>query len=86
MKSSSLAPSRIGEARQPPHGEGKALRVEGIAGQEVEPLPLHRATAPTGHAPHPDVEVDEQVAADQVADAALLAVVPPALHPAAGSG
>src|SRR5882724_1706085 len=68
----------------PPHVEREALRVEGIVRQKRELLLLHRATAPTGHAPHLDVRVDAQVAAGQVADAALLAVVPSALHPPAG--
>ena len=68
----------------PAHVEGEALGVEGIVGQEGEPLALHRATAPAGHAPDLEVEVDAQVAAGEVADAAPLAVVPPALHPAAG--
>src|SRR6266849_4580232 len=68
----------------PPHVEGEALGVKGIVGEKREALLLHLATALTGHAPHLDVEVAAQVAAGQVADAALLAVVPPALPPAAG--
>src|SRR5712691_1668592 len=73
-----------GRPTAPSHVEGEALRVEGIVGQKREPLLLHLATAPTGHAPHLDVEVDPPVAAGEIPDAALLAVVPSALHSAAG--
>src|SRR5256712_5031026 len=76
-------PNRRGPAA-PAHVEGEALGVEGVVGQELEPLLLHRATAPTGHTPHLDGEVDAQVAAGEIAHSALLAVVPSALHPAAG--
>ncbi len=58
--------------------------MEGIVGEKREPLLFHRATAPTGHAPDLDVEVDTQVAAGEIADAAVLAIVPTALHPTAG--
>src|SRR6266540_1219236 len=68
----------------PPHVEGEALGVERIVGQEGEPFLLHLATAPTGHAPDFDLEVDPHVAAGEISDAALLAVVPAALPPAAG--
>ena len=68
----------------PAHVEREPLGVEGIVGQKGEPFLLHRATAPAGHAPDLDLEVDAQIAAGQVADAALPAVVPPALDPAAG--
>src|SRR6266542_2294017 len=74
-----------GRPTAPSHVEREALCVEGIVGEKRELLLLHRATAPTGHAPHLDVEVDAQVAAREVADPAVLAVVPPALHPAAGA-
>jgi hypothetical protein len=67
----------------PPDIEGETLGVEGIVGQKFEPFLLHRATAPTGHASHLEDEVDAQVATGEVADAALLAVVPSALHAAA---
>src|SRR6266508_5118799 len=68
----------------PPHVEGEALGVERIVGQEGEPFLLHRATAPTGHAPDFDLQVDPHVAAGEISDAALRAVVPAALPPAAG--
>jgi hypothetical protein len=60
------------------------LGVERIVGEEGEPFLLHRATTPTGHAPDFDLEVDPHVAAGEIADPALLAVVPAALRPAAG--
>src|SRR5262249_348841 len=62
-----------------PDVEGGALDVQGIVGQEVEPFLLHRAAAPTGHAPRLDLEVDPDVAAREVADATLFAIVPAAL-------
>jgi hypothetical protein len=68
----------------PAHVEGEALGVEGVVRQEGERLPLHRATAWAGHAPHLEVEVDPQVAAGEIPNAAAPAVVPPALHPTAG--
>ena len=71
----------------PAHVEGEAFGVERIVGQEAEPFLLHLATAPAGHAPDLDLEVDAQIAAGEVADAAPLAVVPPALDaPARSAG
>ena len=66
------------------HADGEALGVEGIVGQEGERFPLHRATARAGHAPDLEVEVDPQVAAGEIPNAAPPVVVPPALPLAAG--
>ena len=68
----------------PAHVEGEALGVERIVGQEVERLSLHSAAPPAGYPPDLELEVDAQIAAGEVADAARLAIVPPALHPTAG--
>src|SRR5712691_4632227 len=73
-----------GRPTAPSHVEGEALGVKGIVREKREALLLHRATAPTGHAPHLDVEVDAQVPACEIAHSALFAVVPAALHPAVG--
>jgi len=69
----------------PAHVEGEALGVEGIVGQEVEPFLLHRATAPAGHPPDLEIEIDPQVAAGEIAHAAPLAVVPAAVGSATDS-
>src|SRR3972149_4699931 len=76
-------PDRRGPTASP-HVETEALCVEGIVGQEIEPLLFHRGPAPTGHAPDLELEGDPQIAAGEIPDAAPLAVVPSALHPAAG--
>src|SRR5215831_15195733 len=54
----------------------KALGVERIIGQKVEPLALHLATAAAGDPPHLQFEENARVAARQVAHPADLAVVP----------
>src|SRR2546422_9103583 len=46
---------------------------------------LHLATTPAGHSPDLDLEVDPQVAEAEIANAAPLALVPPALDAPAGS-
>ena len=63
--------------------EGEPLAVEGIVGQEVEPFLFHLATAPASHPPDLELEVDPPIAAGEIADAALLAIVPAALDPPA---
>jgi len=67
----------------PPHVEGEPLAVEGIVGQEVEPFLFHLATAPAGHPPDLELQVDPPIATGEIADAAWLAVVPAALDPPA---
>jgi hypothetical protein len=47
--------------------------VRGIVGQEGEPLPLRDATVPAGYAPDLDREMNAQIPAGEVADAAMLA-------------
>ncbi len=54
----------------------KALRVERVVREEVEPLALHAATAPTAYAPHFDVQVNARIGAGEIAYPAHLAVVP----------
>src|ERR1700745_593369 len=55
---------------------GKALGVERIVGQKVEPLPLHLATAATVEAPHLQFQKNPRVAARQIAHPPHLAIVP----------
>jgi len=75
-------PDRRGSTA-PPHVEGEPLAVEGIVGQEVEPFLFHLATAPASHPPDLELEVHPPIAAGQIADAALLAIVPAPLDPPA---
>jgi hypothetical protein len=59
---------------------GKALGVERIVGQKVEPLPLHLATAATVDAPHLQFQKNPRVATRQIAHPPHLAIVPPRLE------
>lgn len=61
---------------------GKALGVERIVGEEVEPLGLHLAASPTVDPANLQFQPDAGVATGQVAHAANLAVVPPELRTA----
>src|ERR1700745_2029205 len=54
---------------------GKALGVERIVGQKVEPLPLHLATAATVDAPHLQFQKNPRVATRQIAYPPHLAIV-----------
>src|SRR5580693_4310258 len=62
---------------------GKALGVERIVGQKVEPLPLHLATAATVDAPHLQFQKNPRVATRQIANPPHLAIVPARLEPTA---
>jgi hypothetical protein len=59
---------------------GKALGVERIVRQKVEPLPLHLATTPAINSPHLQFQKYPRVAARKVAHPADLAVVPAHLN------
>src|SRR5262249_32732791 len=62
---------------------GKALGVERIIGQKVEPLALHLATAAAVDPPHLQFKENARVAARHIAHPADLAVVPTHLDVAA---
>ena len=64
---------------------GKALGVERIVGQEVEPLALHLATTAAVEAPHLQLQKNPRVAARQIAHAPNLAIVPAGLDPTAAA-
>ena len=55
---------------------GKALGVEGVLGQEIQPLALHRLTAPALYATNLDLEVHPHIAVGQVAHTPCAPVVP----------
>src|SRR5438552_13850012 len=74
-----------GGAAAPADVEGKALRVERVVGEELQPLPLHGIARLAGHAPDFDVEVHTRVATGEIAEAPHLAVVPLELDTAAGA-
>jgi hypothetical protein len=71
----------------PAHVVRKALGVERIVRQEVEPLPLHLATTVAIDPPHLQFQIYPSVAARQIAHAPDLAIVPAHLHaPTATAG
>jgi hypothetical protein len=55
---------------------GKALGIERIVRQKVEPLALHRATVTAVDTPHLQFQKNPRVAARQIAHPPLLAIVP----------
>jgi hypothetical protein len=54
----------------------KALGVEGIVGQKVQPLALHFAATPALDAPNLELEIDKRIAAGQIANLTRAPVVP----------
>ena len=64
---------------------GKALGVERIVRQKVEPLALHLATVTAVEAPHLQFEKNPRVAARQIAHAPQLAIVPAHLNATAAA-
>jgi hypothetical protein len=54
----------------------KALGVEGIVGQEVQPLALHFAATSALDAPNLELEIDTRIAAGQIANPTRAPVVP----------
>ena len=49
------------------HVMGKALRIERVVRQEIEPLALHLAATAASHPPDLDLQEDARVAARQIA-------------------
>ncbi|MEI7875981.1 MAG: hypothetical protein WCK95_27930 [Alphaproteobacteria bacterium] len=62
---------------------GKALRVERIVGQKIEPLALHLATTAALHPPDLDLQENPRVAARQIANQPFTPVVPSRMNPPA---
>ena len=60
----------------PAHVVGKALGIERVVGQEVQPLALHVPATLAPHAPHLELQVDARVATRQIANAPRASVVP----------
>ena len=69
----------------PPHVVGKALGIEGIVRQEVEPLALHAPATLALHAAHLDLQKDARVATRQIAKAPRASVVPARVHSTAAT-
>ncbi len=65
-----------GLATAPPHVVGKALGIEGVVRQEVEPLALHVAATLAPHATHLELQIDARVATREIANAPRASVVP----------
>src|ERR1700675_4391145 len=61
---------------------GKALGIERVVGQELQPLALHLAATPTIDAPNLQLEQHSSVAARKIAHPPRLAVVPARLRTA----
>jgi len=72
-------------AAAPPHVMRKALGIERVVGQEIEPLALHLAAASALHAPNLDLEIDARIAAGQIANLARAPVVPDPVRPTAAA-
>jgi streptogramin lyase len=62
-------------AHPPSYVKGKALRVQRVVGQKIQPLALHLAAASAGNPPNLHFEVHAGIATRQVAYPADLAVV-----------
>jgi hypothetical protein len=54
----------------------KPLGIEGVVGQELQPLALHLAATAALHAPNLELEVDTHIAAGQIANLTRAPVVP----------
>ena len=65
-----------GLATAPPYVVRKALGMEGVVRQEVEPLALHVAATLAQHAPHLDCRKDTCVATRKIANAPRAPAVP----------
>ena len=72
-------------AHPPAHVKGKALRVQRVVGQKIQPLALHLAAASAGNPPNLQFQVHAGIAARQVAHPPYLAVVPSRVRPPAGA-
>src|SRR5487761_2409344 len=60
----------------PAHVMGKALGIEGIVGQKLQPFAFHFAAASALHAPHLDLQEDALVPTREIANASRTSVVP----------
>src|SRR5471030_1876580 len=60
---------------------GKALRIEQVVRQEIEPLALHLAATAASHPPDLNLQEDARVAARQIANLPYTPVVPTRMNP-----
>src|SRR5450830_360968 len=67
------------------HVMGKALRIERVVRQEIEPLALHLAATAASHPPDLDLQEDVRVAARQIANPPYTPVVPTRMNPPTAS-
>ena len=74
-----------GLATAPPHVVGKALGIEGVVRQEVEPLALHLAATLAQHATHLEIQKDTRVATRKIANTSRASVVPARVHTSAAT-
>src|SRR5450830_1493939 len=65
------------------HVMGKALRIERVVRQEIEPLALHLAATAASHPPDLNLQEDARVAARQIANPPYTPVVPTQMNPPA---
>src|SRR5260370_56656 len=72
-------------ATAPAHVQGKALRVQCVLDQKVQPLALHRATLPAVDPTHLQVEVNAVIGARQIPNSPAPSVVPTAIRRTAGT-
>src|ERR1019366_7340234 len=72
-------------ATAPTDVPGEALGVERVVGQELQSLALHGQAAAATYAPHFQLQVHPCATARQIPHAPLRAIVPRAMHHAAGS-
>ncbi|MEO6945075.1 MAG: hypothetical protein ABI150_00355, partial [Nitrobacter sp.] len=59
----------------------KALRIERVVRQEIEPLALHLAATTASHPPDLNLQKDTRVAARQIANLPYASVVPTRMNP-----
>jgi len=71
-----------GRTAAPAHVVRKALGIERVVGQELQPLALHLAATAALHAPNLELEVDACIAAGQIARPMRAPVVPTRLRSA----
>ncbi len=69
----------------PAHVMGKALGIEGIVGQNLQPLAFHFAASSALHAPHLDLQEDTHVPTREIANASRTSVVPPGMNSTAAA-
>ena len=64
----------------PAHVMRKALGIEGIVREKLQPLAFHFAATAALHAPHLDLQINARVATGQIANAPRAPVVPPGVN------